>query len=347
VTPAIAGGHLPASYLAHVAILGLLLHPLFFIIFRMAIFDTLPRDNYAPYLLWLLNEPGGVAVGSPYGYRILSVLAAAPFYYLLPPITFTNLPADIALPYLRATAALSALSFVAVIAAAVLAYRLMIDRCALGRVEGVFAGVFVLAWNFYASVVGIDPVAILLVVLALYVIDRLALFALVVVASAFFNEKVAIVLVTWLSIRCILSSGDRTQFGRQWIAALAGLAVYAGMIALIRLPGHDEQFDLLVYGPTLLRNTVASFTTGRGIVLNLLPCALLAGLVCWSWWYLGRRRSMHFALTDLLVVPAMILVALVLTQFYQVGRIVAHAAPIFILPVAQAFGLWSRRGSLA
>ena len=40
---------------------------------------------------------------------------------------------------------------------------------------------------------------------------------------------------------------------------------------------------------------------------------------------------------DLAVIPALAGVALVLTQYFQVGRIVAHAAPLFIWPLAQAF----------
>jgi hypothetical protein len=47
-------------------------------------FNTVPRDEYAPYLLWLLNMPGGGFPGSLYGYRILSTIAGAPFFYLLP-----------------------------------------------------------------------------------------------------------------------------------------------------------------------------------------------------------------------------------------------------------------------
>ena len=78
--------------LGYFALLAILFHPFFFITFRLMAFDTVPRDDYARYLLWLLHEPGGAFPGSLYGYRILSVLAAAPFYYVLPALPLTNLP---------------------------------------------------------------------------------------------------------------------------------------------------------------------------------------------------------------------------------------------------------------
>src|SRR5882724_10544563 len=113
------------AQLGYFALLSVLFHPFFFFIFRLMAFNTVPRDEYAPYLLWLLNKPGGSFPGSLYGYRILSVLAGAPFYYLLPPFPLTNLPAEPSANYWQATAALAMVSYLAMIAGAMLAYRLV------------------------------------------------------------------------------------------------------------------------------------------------------------------------------------------------------------------------------
>jgi hypothetical protein len=100
-----------------------------------------------------------------------------------------------------------------------------------------------------------------------------------------------------------------------------------------------------VYFPTLVQNVVASMTTARGFMFNIVPCALLVGIVAWSWRRLGWQRHRIYARLDLLAIPTLAGVALILTQYFQVGRIVAHGAPLFIWPVAQAFGLWARRGA--
>jgi hypothetical protein len=62
----------------HPRALTLALEPLFFIIDRITVFDTVPRDDYAPFLLWLAGPPGGAFQGSPYGYRLLTMVAAKP-----------------------------------------------------------------------------------------------------------------------------------------------------------------------------------------------------------------------------------------------------------------------------
>ena len=325
------------------ALLALILHPLCLILFRLMIFDTLPRDDYAPMLLWWLGAPGAVPPTSPYGYRALSILAAVPLYHLLPPFALTNLPGNLTPEYVRATAALAAVSFVALTASAVMAYRLALDRFGLGRPEGILAALFVLVAQLYASPFGVDPLAICVVVLALYFVERVSVFAVILIASVIVNEKIAILFVVWLTIRCMLRADDRRALGAQWLASVAAIAAYAALLAVVRLPGHGEQLDPGAYFPTLVQNVIASVTTTRGLMFNIVPCALLIGVVAWSWRTLGWQRHRIYARLDLLAIPALAGVALILTQYFQVGRIVAHGAPLFIWPVAQAFGIWAPR----
>jgi hypothetical protein len=101
-------------------------------------------------------EPGAAFPGSLYGYRILSVLAAAPFYYLLPGLPLSNLPTDLESTYFRATAALAAISYLAMVAGAIMAYRLVVDRFTRPPIEGLFAVTFILVCERYAAFFGID-----------------------------------------------------------------------------------------------------------------------------------------------------------------------------------------------
>jgi len=331
--------------LGYFALLATLFHPFFFFIFRLMAFNTVPRDEYAPYLLWLLHEPGAGFPGSLYAYRILSVLAAAPFYYLLPALPLTNLPTELMPTYLKATAALAAVSYLAMLAAAMIAYRLVVVRHARPPMAGLVAAAVLMLCESYAAFYGIDPVAFLLIVCALYTIDRVRLFAAIMAASVLFNEKVLIVFAIWLSVRLLFSVAERRFFGKRLIVVAVAVAAYVAMLAILRLEGHSEQLDANAYAPTLLQNILATVTTPRGFLLNVLPCVLLAGAVWWSWRTLGRRRCEIYAPVDLLVVPALVVITLVLTQYYQVGRIVMHAAPLFVVPIAQALVVWMQRGA--
>jgi hypothetical protein len=328
------------AFVCHVALLALLLFPLLLVIFRLTIFDTLPRDDYSRILLWWLGAGADAAPpGSPYGYRVLSNLAGAPFYYLLPSFALTNLPAQLGAEYIRANAAMAAASFMGLIVSMALAYRLVVDRFGLGRSEGVFAGLVTFVMQLHAAIFSVDPLAICVVLLALYFLDRVAVFTSILIVSVIVNEKIAIVLAIWLTIRCVF--GDRALLGRQWLASVAAVIVYAAMVVVVRLPGHGEQFDPAVYWPTVMQNLTASVTP-RGLLFNILPCLLLVGAVVWSWRSRGWQRDHVYAPIDLLVVPALAVVALMLTQFFQVGRVVMHGAPLFMWPLVQQYASWVR-----
>ena len=194
---------------AATACLGILLHPFFFVIYRLIAFNTAPRDDYTPLLFWLFGQPDSIPPGSPYGYRILTLLAAVPFYQGLPTILLTNLPSGISESYLRASAAFAALTYVSLIASSITVYFLAIDRAHLGKLDGVCAGVLVFISGWYASIISIDTFAILLICLGLYVIHRQVAFGVLLLVSVACNEKVAIVFVLWLTTRWILCPEDR------------------------------------------------------------------------------------------------------------------------------------------
>ena len=317
------------------AALAVLLHPVFFVIYRLAAFSTVPRDDYAPFLLWLLGEPGGALPGSPYGYRLLSMVAAAPFYYALPLLPLTNMPADLSAPYLKATAALSALAFLAWIANAMLTYACAI-AAHLERRDAVIAGALAFVLMLYVQITAIDPLAIALISAGILLVRRPWPFATLVAVSVPINEKVAMVLAVWLVIRCALSRADRAELGWRMVTAVLGVAAYVALVRAIHLPANAYQLDPTHYGSTL-RDNLAAYASPRGLLLNVLPILVLAAIA------LAGRPCGLFRRTDTLVIPALIAVALVLTQFFQAGRIVMHAAPLFVVPAAATLSGWFAR----
>jgi hypothetical protein len=326
--------------LAVLAALALALDPIFFSIDRLMVFDTVPRDDYAPFLLWLAGAPGGAFPASPYGYRLVTMAAALPLYYALPALRLTNLPGGLAPDYIQATAALAALSYLSLLGAGLVAYRIARDRAALPRREATFAGLLLGALVLHSQFFGIDAFAILLVAVGVYLVDRPLGFALLVVPSVFANEKVAIVFALWLSLRCMASAEDRRRFAGAWIATLAALALYAAALLLVHLPGNAYQLEPGGYLATLATNLRASISA-RGLLLNALPVGVLLAVGALAWRNAPcNRLGGLFRRLDLWVIPALVLVALVLTQFFQTGRIVMHAAPLYVIPAAAAAGRW-------
>ena len=324
-------------------LLAIFLLPLFFVILRLMIFETVPRDHYEPFLLWLLDQPGGRFPPSPFGYRVLAMVAAAPFYYVLPPVSFSGLPETISVPVLKATGAIAALSFLSIIGTSIMAYRLATDKAHLGRVEGLAAGVLAFFFCWYGAFYALDSASILMVAIGLYLVDRWVAFAPFAVLSVGVNEKIALVFVIWLVMRCVIFPEDRAKLGAPAVAAVAAVALYALLVMMVRLPGNAYQTDLTSYPSTAIENLKAYFDM-RGLVLNILPVALLAGTALSSWRYLKQPfASDLFRPVDVLVIVGLLLVALVATHDYQVGRIAMHAAPLYVVPAGAALGPWIRR----
>jgi hypothetical protein len=324
------------------AALLLLLSPFFWAIYRTMAFNTLPRDDYAPFLLWLVRSPGGAFPGSPWGYRILSVAAAVPFYYIVPPLRLSELPASIPAAYLKATAAIALLSWLAMVLAGFAIFQVATRQCGLGKRDGLLAAalLFLLCWH--SQVYGIDPFAIMLVALAVAVLHRRGVFAALVIVSVVADEKVCLVLFLWLTIRVGLHAEDRRELRVQWAATVLALVLYVLMLRLVHLPGNDYQVQPHDYTRTMFANLAAS-VSGRGLLLDIVPSLLVAGAAVAGWpvvraGWLGRL----FRPTDALVIPALILVALVVTKSFDIGRVVMHAAPLYVVPAVGSLSHWSR-----
>jgi hypothetical protein len=324
-------------------ILAVFLLPFFFVILRLMIFETVPRDHYEPFLLWLLGQPEGRLPSSPFGYRILPMVAAAPLYYLIPPVAFSGLPATISLPLLKATGAIAALSFLSVIATSVVVYRLAIDKANLGRVEALAASVVAFVFCWYAAIFALDSASICMLAVSLYLLDRYAAFVPFVLASVAFNEKIALILAIWLVMRCLLFHEDRAKLVVPTLAAVGAVALYIIILVSVRLPGNEFQTDLAQYPSTALAN-LKLWLDARGFALNILPVAVLFSVAMTSWRFVKQPFANGlFRPADILVIPALILLALVATEFYAVGRVVMHAAPLFVVPAGAAIGVWIKR----
>ncbi len=323
--------------LACFALCLVLLSPLFWAVYRVMIFNTVPRDDYAPFLLWLLGQKGGVLPESPYVYRILSMAAAVPFDLAMPLLRFSRLPASVPADYVRATAALAALAYTAAVGAAFVAARLA-RSLGLAPGEALFAGalLFVLCWS--AQIYGIDPLAILCVAVLVSLLRNRRLFVPGVLASILVNEKICMVLVLWLAIRWVLCAEDRAPLGVPLLASLAALAAYLAMVLLVHVPGHSYQLRPADYLGTIRAN-LAVQVSARGVMLNLVPILVLVGVAVAGW----PAGSMGpFRRVDILVIPALVLLGLMVTHKFQIGRLVMHAAPLFVVPAAAAGRRWHR-----
>ncbi len=192
-----------AGRAAIVATLPLLSVPLFFSIYRDAAFNTAPRDDYGPYLQSIAGA-GGKVPGAPMTYRLFSVLVAVPFSYVLPLYRFTNLPA-VDPNYLKAPEAISVTSWLSLLAMAAVICVTCRDKAGATRKSAFLVALLALFFAQFTGVTTIDPIALLIISVLVYSLDRIKLFAPLMLISVGFNEKIAFLFVIVFDLRRLLA----------------------------------------------------------------------------------------------------------------------------------------------
>jgi hypothetical protein len=279
---------------------------------------------------------GGALPGSPYIYRFLSIVCAWPLYHLLPYFRLTNIPASVTPVYARATEAFALLADIAAISAGVVTAQ---RASALQKPVFVrlISGFLVYGACWFTQIIGIDAVAILGVSLAVLLLNRPFYFAAAMIPLIFVNEKIGIILFLFLTIRCMSSRADRQAWWRSWAGSVIALLVYVIVIKIVHATGNSYQLTPSHY----MANAVASFRnnlSARGLVLSWLPVMFITGLSV-----VGDvdADDKIFSKRDILLVPALIIIALVLTEDFDIGRIVVMSVPFFAIPAAQKIQAWA------
>lgn len=306
--------------------LAVLFSPVFFAIYRTMIFDTLPRDDYGSYVLWMSGVRGGVVPVSPYVYRALSVAIASIFYHIIPLIHFSRLPADVSQSYAKATEAIACMSYLSIIGIAVLTYYAALVRFRWPPITAATAAVIAGGLVSNSAYWAIDPPAIFMILVGVLCIERPLRFSALIFGAIFFNEKILIVFGGVLVIRSIFMRGYWKSHIIQTIAALSAIAVYLGALHFLAFKGNSYQLSPDQFISTATTNIHFLFTI-KGMYLDDLPYMMLAGLWCCADYI--PALPVEFQRADGWMIPYLLLVSLVFTHSFSFGRIVIYASPLF------------------
>lgn len=313
--------------------------PIFFDIYREAAFNITPRDDYAPYLQYLIGH-GGEMPSAPYVYRLFSVAIAIPFYYLLPAYTFSNL-AGVDTSYLMAVEALSAVSYLSIVLTAVMIFFLARRRYGASPLASLVTALTSILLMEFVSRIGIDPLAVLMIAVLLYWIDRPWIFSLLIFVAIGINEKILFLfaLLTFFRVVEVLLK-RRKKIEKSllipWMASWAALAGYFLVRAIVPVPGFENQINPATYWDNLIRTLRLSVSI-KGLIQNGLPiviCAILAG--SFSFQIAGKKNSDETIYGgDGIVFLAFLLIALVIDLQYTAGRVVMFTFPLYLPAMAR------------
>jgi hypothetical protein len=203
--------------------------------------------------------------------------------------------------------------------------------------DGLIAAALFLGLCGFTQFFAIDPLALCWIALCWCVLPHCVPFAVLVLIAPVVNEKIVIVLGLALTARCVLDREARVALWAQYLAVLVAACTYIIMLRGIALPGNAYQLHPGGYFNTFASNVHTSLSP-RGLALNVLPAVVVSGVALLAW--RGRRLVSQtcFHAADLVTLPGLALVGLTLTETLQLGRILAHAAPLLAVPAAAWLG---------
>jgi len=336
--------HAARIYKALIVLLVVLVSvPVYFSDYRAAAFNIAPRDDYAPYLLALTGETGDgprrqaeLMPGAPMAHRPLSVAVAVPFYYVLPYYAFTNIEAPDE-PYLRATAALTFVGWICMLMTALVVYALARRRCGCTSGASLTAALAaLLLFNFF-DLAGIDALALFLVAILVYYIDRPAVVVPTVLLAAVTNEKVviiALVLYAGRLLAALMQRRPRAAYA-YWPQLAASALAFVGYVVFRTViaprPGYGSQLDPTTWIGTAIDTASLSLSL-KGAMTNGVPLAAMAVLLVIAYRAAPglAATTASFRRVDILVALALLTTAAFIGAEFTVGRLVLHAFPLYV-----------------
>ena len=321
--------------LAAVGGLLLLTSPHFFELYRTMAFRTVPYDDYAPYLLALVGH-GGTVPGSPMVYRVLSVAAAIPLYFVLPLYRFSKLEA-VDTETLRSAQALAMVSYLATIGVVIVVYRSARRHLGTSIPAAALSALIAYLCLQFVSGVGVDPLAVLFVALLLYHLEDARIFVPLVLVAAAVNEKIVFVWVLFFGLRLLFDRPGLRNLKLQAAASFASVAGLVVAVAVIGAAGNEAQQDPRQYLGNIVDSVRTSFGA-KGAYLNGSALAVLATVCLCAWLFHDREPDIRHRPIDVGVAVGMALVGSIFdvegARGWSTGRIAMHAVPLYLPLVA-------------
>ena len=317
-------------YFFAVIVLIFITYPVFFDIYRTSAFNTVPRDDYAPYLLTLIGENDQIP-GAPFAYRVLSVAVAIPLYYFFPLYKFTNLE-NVNINYLKATQALSISSYLCLVLTIIVIYLIARKKYLASRESSmVVALLSILLSNFIARG-GIDLFVVFIISLIFYYVDDRRYFIPLILVSVGINEKISIIFATIMMFRFLISyfKGSYFNFKLQFFFSVVAVFLYFIIVLFFKVPGNEDQLNPLLLAEHLHSSFIYIFTL-KGLFLNLFPLLIVSFIAVISVKYNNKSST-----SDISVLFVLFFLAMIADVVFNMGRIVMHSYPIY-LPAVSIF----------
>ncbi len=311
-------------------ILVILTQNLFFELYRYAIFNVMPHDDYGRYLLYFVGDDYGLVPVASHAYRGLAVLLAVPFYHTLPLFTFTGLPEGLDENYIRSILSLSFVTYLSIVVICIYSYLIARNRFGASKIVGFVTLLltYLVTQHLREGLFGVDAMGVMMLTLVVYYLDNKLLYIVLLLSSIFINEKVAMVFFILFAGRFVFDK--ERKFDVYLVGAAFSLALYALANLYFHLPGNEEHRDVVNFFSQFAETLQLSLTF-KGMLLNVVPMVIvvyLYYLACSATKY--TQTGIYFKKIDFLPIVGLIVITHLVDVDYNAGRIIMFLFPLYV-----------------
>lgn len=303
----------------------ILVTPIFFIIYRIMIFNTTPYDPYYEYLLYHLGKNPGFVPQSPFIYRFLYPILGG-FIFKITPIIPLSQNSVFSPDEALAIQSLALLNSIIIITIFVLSGVYLIKQKYFNKPVIICSSIVILFLLFQTSFFGIDPMSLLCILVLLFYINNPKIFSTGILLSLLVNEKVALLYFLYFILTLKSIKLNHVPLLSSFLSCL--------FYYILRKYGPFEGYDNQVIFSHYLPSFISSFNYIfglKGLYLNIFPVLILIIFYLFS--------NTHINLLWLLPI-LLLLIGMLMNLNFTIGRFVLHALPFFIPAIYQTLDVF-------
>ncbi|MCG8525493.1 MAG: hypothetical protein MI748_03865 [Opitutales bacterium] len=318
--------HYSVQVLIIFGIFTILLLPLLFETYRTNAFDTVPRDPYEPYLLYLAGEEQGFLPGSPFAYRILSIVPALVPFKLIdaPVLSQIESPNQI---WLNAVFANAVISYLSVVSLSSIMYLIVRDRMGCSMMTAISSALAVPILHGFTGVYLTDPFVILYLFVTFAALKRFWIWIPMIIVGVGVNEKIPLIFAIYSLLTLIHLRNKKTYL--TFACSFAACIIYVLIRHMLNFPGYENQTDVTTFLAGFW-NSFEMSLSAKGIMRNFIPIMIM--LVIAGTAVLAKEKNQEHPIlpSHVFLVVALAFVSFATDVQMNVGRNVMHLFPLFL-----------------
>lgn len=310
---------------------GLLL-PFFFIFYRLFAFHTFPFDSYYEYVLALDGRLPISVIDAPGGYRIGYYGPAFWCYKYMPAIPLSKLEGTSDPAQIKALQALAFTSYLYLCSFVITLYYWIRKQTRAGAREAAGFSALILLWTFYAYPYGVDALYFFYMTLTLLACSQPRWWAILLLISPFFNEKIALVWLMYSGLMWLTAPFNKARY-LPLIGSTAALGGYFIIRNVVQLPVglYGYQTDLSQFW-TRIQLSLPVLISFKGFYTNWMPPLLLTAMSWVAWRQSNWDSGNQWLHPVIAILPwALFITGMFVSSDYGIGRLAMHALPFFVL----------------